>query len=418
MAQDYLQKLLLAQAIKGGDTDLLSFYDPATERRRELGRMLIEQSQAGGGTWGKIPLALLGPMLYGAGQRREQEMLQDVLIGKTSRQQNIIKKLQTGFVNAKTPEEQQQVILQAYFEDPEIMKGMGLDLGEASGIVNKLAGGSLEKIRAEKESRLQKQYKVSNVKAFGGSFTDEELQELGIDLQNYAKAGGAIPTIDKKGNRRWNIMPYNVFQKKVEANKFSPTEIEYFRDRIEENKAWQNVVSGLNELGIGESNLKQLGKIEFDMVRSPMGPVSIPARFNLAGQYMKDPKYTALKRNIELAFQKFRKRVTGAQASDRELRMLRVIIPSLKDRPEVFFSTINTIINDNLEGMKESLALYEAFGRDTTQIKSFLKERMEQSKKQQISAKQATGNALKAKAPTREEAIAELRRRRMSRGRK
>ena len=122
----------------------------------------------------------------------------------------------------------------------------------------------------------------------------------------------------------------------------------------------------LSELGI---ELGKGGEIEEETIDSPFGPISLPARFNLASQYMKDPKYTAAKNKMERVFQSYRKVVTGAQASDRELRMLRPLVASFKDRPEVFFANLANMEEEADTLLASRFDMYDAFGRDTTKLR-------------------------------------------------
>jgi len=223
-----------------------------------------------------------------------------------------------------------------------------------------------------KEDRLLRGQDLQTLRTYGGSLDDEKLKSYGIDVESYAKAGGATPIIGPDGKRKWQIMPYEQFKAKVSEGKWGKAEIDNFQDRVTENTRWKQVLENASRVGIDESNIEDLGKIEFDVVNTPMGPFSIPAKFNLAGQYLKDPAYTSLKRSIELAFSAFRKRVTGAQAGEKELQLLREIVPSLQDRPGVFFDTIRTLIDGSTNEMKSSLELYKAFGRDTTQLEKYL----------------------------------------------
>lgn len=139
-------------------------------------------------------------------------------------------------------------------------------------------------------------------------------------------------------------------------------------------------IRNLNDLKVNISMLKEdlksldivpgkFGEIQEETINSPMGPISVPARFNLAGQYMKDPKYTAAKNKMERLFQSYRKVITGAQASDKELRMLRPLIASFKDRPEVFFANLDSTENEANALLTSRFDMYDAFGRDTTKLR-------------------------------------------------
>lgn len=223
-----------------------------------------------------------------------------------------------------------------------------------------------------KEERLTKQNNLNNLRMYGGTVDDENLKDLGLDMESYAKAGGAVATIGKDGKRVWQVMPYEQFKANVAQGKWNASEVKDFQTAVVENNQWKQILKTADELGIGEGDLPYLGQIEFDVVNSPYGTFSLPARFNTFAQYAKDPKYTALKRQIETAFQAFRKRVTGAQAGEKELVYLRQIMPDLKDRPEIFFTVIKQLMQDNESELNAKLEAYKAFGRDTTDLETYM----------------------------------------------
>jgi hypothetical protein len=229
-----------------------------------------------------------------------------------------------------------------------------------------------EAYRVNREARLQRQNDIANLKTFGGTVSDDDVQAMGVDLESYVKAGGGQAYLDAQGKRQYRIIPFETFQRNVAAGKWTDTEIEKFRTPIVENQRWSDVLTSLGDLGIGEQNLSSLGRLEFEPTKTPFGPVSLPARFNLAAQYLTDPRYTAIKRKVEMAFQAMRTRITGAQASDKEIQRLRDIMPMLKDRPEVFFTTVRAIMDQNQKEMLEQKNMYEAFGRDTTHLDQYL----------------------------------------------
>ncbi len=95
------------------------------------------------------------------------------------------------------------------------------------------------------------------------------------------------------------------------------------------------------------------------------GPIS-----NLARQFS-DPRIATLLSEVEKAFQLYRKETTGAQASDKELNMLRPNLPSLTDSPYVFFSKLNATI----EGTKRAQnALLQTFKKAGYDVSDFLVE--------------------------------------------
>lgn len=152
----------------------------------------------------------------------------------------------------------------------------------------------------------------------------------------------------------------------VKAQYFQEGEITDIRNLNDLKTNISTMKKDLEELGIVPG---MAGSIEEETIDSPFGPISIPARFNLAGQYMKDPKYTAVKNKMERVFQSYRKVVTGAQASDRELKMLRPLVASFKDRPEVFFANLANMEEEADTLLGSRFDMYDAFGRDTSKLR-------------------------------------------------
>lgn len=152
----------------------------------------------------------------------------------------------------------------------------------------------------------------------------------------------------------------------VQKSYFQEGEITDIRNLNDLKTNLSTMRKDLSELGI---ELGKGGEIEEETIDSPFGPISLPARFNLASQYMKDPKYTAAKNKMERVFQSYRKVVTGAQASDRELKMLRPLVASFKDRPEVFFANLANMEEEADTLLASRFDMYDAFGRDTSKLR-------------------------------------------------
>lgn len=148
---------------------------------------------------------------------------------------------------------------------------------------------------------------------------------------------------------------------------FKEPEIADLRDISDTRDTLSEVRSGLQELGI--KDITKFGGIESETVDSNLGPISIPARFNLFGQYAKDPKYTAVKAKLERAFNKYRKIITGAQASNQELSTLRKSFAAFTDRPEVFFENLGALEGETNRMLNTRFDLYEAVGRDTSKLR-------------------------------------------------
>lgn len=85
-------------------------------------------------------------------------------------------------------------------------------------------------------------------------------------------------------------------------------------------------------------------------------------------QYAKDPEFATLFAEVEKAFQLYRKETTGAQASDKELKVLRPYLPALKERPEIFFSKLNK----TMEGTRRAREIYlETLGKGGVDVSQF-----------------------------------------------
>lgn len=247
------------------------------------------------------------------------------------------------------------------------------EITSANTIIDNLRQSASRKDQSSKEDRLNINTRLSNLRAMGGAidetFLKDATEKLGIDFAPQLEAGRGVPTVDKDGKRTWRVLSDTEFQKKIDKGYLDIDEQKYMDNLVEDSRNWSRVKSMASDLGIGPENLDSLGKMEFDVVNTPYGPASIPARFKLAAQYIKDPKYNALKQQVEQAFQSFRIRVTGAQAGLQELKMLREIIPSLTDRPSVFFSGIDNILSNNKDAYDTKLNLWEKYGRDVSKFR-------------------------------------------------
>lgn len=260
--------------------------------------------------------------------------------------------------------------------------------------------GARSAFEKQREARLEEEAQrrdlrndFSSLVNVGGAVDDKQIErfnkQLGFDLNPQLEEGRGEPLVNRRtGKRRWRVLSNKEWDNKVSQGKFSPTEIEHLQTHQQERRAWTNVKERLQVLGVDENALASSGDISFQAVNSPIGVLSLPARFNLVGQFSKDPRFTAIKKDIELAFQAFRKRVTGAQASDRELKLLRPLLASLKDRPKVFFATVDNQIENIEDSFRDRLDIYRRAGRNTDRFDNFLQETIQQLPK--VGASQIT----------------------------
>lgn len=153
---------------------------------------------------------------------------------------------------------------------------------------------------------------------------------------------------------------------------FNDKEVDAINSRYDTAKSFKKIVTTLRSIGDLPKDKGIFEGIESEKVESGLpglGVISIPARVKLASQYAKDPRYTAVKRELEAAFSSYRKIVTGAQAAASELVYLRDIFPSLTDKPEVFLSTIDAIIERNGRELETKLNTWEDAGRDVKKFR-------------------------------------------------
>jgi len=226
-----------------------------------------------------------------------------------------------------------------------------------------------------KEKRLAKEQELRDFRndfnsrmELGLPISDNEIprinQNLGTDFKKLLESGRGVPYYDENtGERKWRVKSQKEFEQDITNQKWDSSEIEHLNKINDEYISWKNVEQRLSTIGISKDKVAELGQIQFKTVNSPMGPISLPAKFNLYGQYAQDPKYTAIKADIESAFQSFRIRVTGAQASDKELKNLRPVIASLKDNPAVFFARLENQMANLEDAYNGRLSMYQNAGR-------------------------------------------------------
>lgn len=89
---------------------------------------------------------------------------------------------------------------------------------------------------------------------------------------------------------------------------------------------------------------------------------------NFARQY-KDKRLSVLLSETEKAFQLYRKETTGAQASDKELQLLRPNLPSITESPAVFFAKVDKTMEGTRRAKNALLNTYAKAGYD---VEAFL----------------------------------------------
>lgn len=276
------------------------------------------------------------------------------------------------------------IALATQFGDEDIAKkiitvseGLG-DNSEGQKIISEFATGMLkDKVRNQNRPGV-KPVPAVTFDPVSGKYMDQ--------------SGNPVTEIAPTQEVRQKALPAEVYGERKSATEaasqkfLKEPEIQYTRDLSDTRDTLGEVRAGLEELGIKDPT--KYGNVVTETFDSEFGPISLPAKFNLVGQYAKDPKYTALKNKMERSFQKFRKVITGAQASYSELQALRPLIASFQDRPNVFFEQLGSLENETDRMLGNHLDILDAVGRDTTKIRGLIKTKqaMKQDDEAQVSA--------------------------------
>ena len=230
-----------------------------------------------------------------------------------------------------------------------------------------------EQRRLGREARLGRADLRTSLKFSGAKGLDQEdidiYKEDNIDVNSMIDSGRAI----RRSDGRVDILDDANYQRMIAEGKLTPGEQEQITDTVTEANAWGRVVKKFQDIGVTEG---EVFDVEFEETDDPflreLGIFSIPARFKIARQFRDDPRLEGISRDIELAFQAFRKRVTGVQAGERELKYLREIMPSLTDQPKVFFNVIRNFMSRANEDLNVLLNTKEATGRNVDQFRNLL----------------------------------------------
>lgn len=235
-------------------------------------------------------------------------------------------------------------------------------------------------IKIKREQRLERQNQINQLKSFGGVLTDNQMkdfsQSLGFDLSAEQSTGRVEAFIDPVDNqKKFKVLDQTEYNAKVSQGKLAPSEIDYVKSATEELSNWKSVLNSMYEQGMSPEDLtKAFGSLETIDVQSPLGVFSIPARFTLAQQFAENPKYITIARDLEKAFASFRKRITGAQASDKEIQYLRKIMPALTDNPAQFFASMEDNIGDVSRTLNDTLDVYKRAGRNVDEYETLIKD--------------------------------------------
>jgi len=253
---------------------------------------------------------------------------------------------------------------------------------ESQRLEQELSGqsGSFEQQKEQRllgqEERRVREQKLEVIGNRGGRVSESEMRKFNEDLgfdsfSPIIEALGISGNVNKRtGERVFNIPANRDLNEIAKRKTIGNTEMKFFQTQFDAADTMQEVLNNLSGLGIDDpAVLSEIGKAIPANYFSGVGPFSLEARFNSISQFS-DPKFNAIKQKLERAFQKFRKVITGAQASDKELRTLRPLIASLTSTPEAFFNIANDLISETNRSVDTRLGLMEDIGRDTKRLRA------------------------------------------------
>ena len=213
------------------------------------------------------------------------------------------------------------------------------------------------------QDRLKLQQNMNFLNDVGKSFDPEDpldvesMSQLGLDadvLLESGKAGrksdGKIFVMDKKSRDR------------IEGEKTVPLTVQKF---VSETKDTRDIVvdslAEFKKMGLDKISIKDQSLIKQMFAKA--GPLSAAARIPIINQF-DNPKLAALTEKMERAFQKYRIKVTGVQASDKELARLRPLIFNLAQHPEEFVANAEDIIKELDQSVNNRIGIQRVAGRD------------------------------------------------------
>jgi hypothetical protein len=244
-------------------------------------------------------------------------------------------------------------------------------------LINSLQSLGEEQRRLKAEQRRGSEFKVNNIDTFGGNFTANDIDsvknELGIDLNSLVEGYGLTATTDRTtGERVFKIPPKPVRDTMAASQKFTSEEETFLNDNIELISSIRETRAFMAEIGLTAEQFNEIGSFNYKEFTSNVGPLSLAANFNIAAKYGGDRNLIQLKGKLERMFQSYRKVITGAQASAKELNILRPLFPSATDRPGVIFDSLQTIEDETGRNIGNRIRIMDSFGRRTDNVKDLV----------------------------------------------
>ena len=222
------------------------------------------------------------------------------------------------------------------------------------------------------EERRNLQIKIDNVDSFGATIGPKEFDEVltttGQDISDWQERWGL------KKDKEENIRLPSKKERDVIVGRetIPPAELEHLNDYVESADIMREVLVEIKKQGIEDpETFRQIGKAIPRGYFKGIGPLSPKARFDLIAN-LQDPRFAALKDKLDRAFQKYRKIITGAQASDKELKTIRPLVANFLQAPERFFINANDIVSEADRAFNRRLDLMESVGRDVSGLRGLI----------------------------------------------
>ena len=143
-----------------------------------------------------------------------------------------------------------------------------------------------------------------------------------------------------------------------------------FNEYLDKKKQKELPISVLTKISDLETTLDSWNNVKqlADEIKAKVGPLRIANYKGNMTQFMRqfsnDPRLSVLLAETEKAFQLYRKATTGAQASDKELRMLRPNLPSITESPAIFFGKLEATIEGTKREKDAYIRTYGGYGYD------------------------------------------------------
>lgn len=222
----------------------------------------------------------------------------------------------------------------------------------------------------EKEERLEIKDRLRTVADFGGTFdtqdpvTKEILSGRNIDTDVMMEFGGAR----RNSDGTITILPKREMDRIISERTVPQTVQTAIVEFKDSKDILEDALAEFKDMKLDKISIKDKSLIE--QLMSEVGPLSLQAKSDLLRQFT-NPRLAALFDKLERAFQKYRVKTTGVQASDKELSRLRPLIANLVQNPETFKMNMADLLKELDQSVSNRINGLRAAGRDEKVISGF-----------------------------------------------